>query len=307
MKYYRFRTFTTSYYFPEGVRKFQYMYGLYSAYGGTISKIYWWLFRKFTLIRWLTTVDEKAMPLSYKSIKLLEGTDNLIALNMGSPGVEQKISILGYDYQLGMPFFAKFSERESAMELTKNEIKIYELLSNSGLTPKLLTHKIDDYYVYMKAEYVEGSRPKNICLTDEIINLAISLTNYHLSNVYENKDGLKMSLSHGDFCPWNILKKDGRIRLIDWELARDRPLGFDVFTYICQVSALLCKGETMLEALRKYEVLIRKYFSTFGIKDYIPYLIYFVENKCQYELGKEGSFLFNEYNNLKNSIGYKTL
>ncbi len=303
MKYFRFRTFTTSYYFPRKIIDYQYMFGLYSAYGGIFSKIYWWLFRSFAIIRWLSVIDETAMPTSCEKIKQIEGEENLMAFNMGSPGMEQKISILGYDYLLNRPFFAKFSEKECARELTKNEIEIYELLAKSNLTPQLLSCKIDEDFVYMKTEYVNGTRLKHIGLTDDIVNLALSLTRFHLSGVYENKDGLKMSLSHGDFCPWNILEKDGCLNLIDWELAKDRPLGFDIFTYICQVSALLCEGETMMDALRKYETLLRTYFSTFGIKDYIPYLRYFAEEKYIYEASKEGSFLFQKYKKLKNSLG----
>ncbi len=277
------------------------MFGLYSAYGGILPKIYWWLFRNFSIIRWLTVVDEKAIPVSCRKIKEFE-RGNLMAFNMGSPSIEQKISILGYDNRLNKPFFAKFSEKECAKELTKNEIEIYGLLAQTNLTPKLISYKVDDHFVYMKTEYIFGIRPKHIYLTDEIINFALSLTKFHLSEVYENNDGLKMSLSHGDFCPWNILEKDGCLNLIDWELAKDRPLGFDIFTYICQVSALLCEGETMLDALRKYEILINRYFTTLGIKDYIPYLKYFIEEKCAYEKKKNNRFLLNKYENLLCSI-----
>ena len=40
MLYYRFKTFTTSYYFPRLSKEQKFMYGLYSAYGGKLSKIY---------------------------------------------------------------------------------------------------------------------------------------------------------------------------------------------------------------------------------------------------------------------------
>lgn len=38
MKFYRFKTFTTSYYFPRLDAGHQYMYGLYSPYGGVFRR-----------------------------------------------------------------------------------------------------------------------------------------------------------------------------------------------------------------------------------------------------------------------------
>ena len=66
MKYYRFKTFTTSYYFPHLSPAQGYMYGLYSAYGGKISKLYWWLFRHCGMVRMLSAVDEKQLTFPYK-------------------------------------------------------------------------------------------------------------------------------------------------------------------------------------------------------------------------------------------------
>ena len=138
MMYYRFKTFTTSYYFPRLDVKLQYMYGLYSPYGGRLSKIYWWLFRHVKSVRRMSAIDENELDFPYKTIKETDGNDTLMSFNMGSPGVEQKISILGYDRTLGVPFFAKFSEKPRALELTRNEIKVYQMLDGMGLTPKLI-------------------------------------------------------------------------------------------------------------------------------------------------------------------------
>ncbi len=302
MKYFQFKTFTTSYYFPKSINDFRYMYGLYSAYGGMLSKIYWWLFRHSSIVRLVSVLDESNLPFPYNRIKKLDGSDCVMSFNMGSPGVEQKISILGYDLNSNIPFFSKFSEKLVARELTKNEIKVYQLLSNSGLTPKLLNSIEADDAVYMKVEYVEGKRPNNTMFTEDIVSLALTLSSYHLSEIHESPNGLKMSLSHGDFCPWNILVKDNSFRLIDWELAKDRTLGFDLFTYICQVSALLGHGESMLEAIKKEKNLLMKYFGAFDIKDYLPYLKAFVEEKYQYEKNKKGSSIVDKYKELMISI-----
>lgn len=181
MTYFRFKTFTTSYYFPKLNTDQQYMYGLYSAYGGKLSKLYWSWFKKYSIVRALTAVNEDKLPFHYQQIKEADGTDCLMSFNMGSPGVEQKISILGYDNQNHTPFFAKFSQKPIAKKLTINEIDIYKTLKSTQLTPKLLDYKINENYVYLKAEYIKGERPKSKKVTSEILTLCLKLKNYHLT------------------------------------------------------------------------------------------------------------------------------
>lgn len=295
MKYYRFKTFTTSYYFPHLDSSLQYMYGLYSPYGGRLSKIYWWLFQHSSVVRSLTSVNEKDLEFPYSKIKASDGNDTLMSFNMGSPGVEQKISILGYDKTLDIPFFAKFSEKPRAKKLMKNEIRIYRMLDGTGLTPKLLKAVDTDDYVYLKAEFIKGSRPKSRKMTDEVLQLCLPLSKYHLTDKDVDENGLKMSLSHGDFCPWNVLVSEGTIRLIDWELATDRTLGYDLFTYICQVSILFEPDKDLLLAIDESMEYVKAYFSTLGISDYKPYLKAFAEQKWVYEESKENIKLSQKY------------
>lgn len=302
MKYYRFKTFTTSYYFPHLDSSLQYMYGLYSPYGGRLSKIYWWLFQHSSVVRSLTSVNEKDLEFPYSKIKASDGNDTLMSFNMGSPGVEQKISILGYDKTLDIPFFAKFSEKPRAKKLTKNEIRIYRMLDGTGLTPKLLQAVDTDDYVYLKAEFIKGSRPKSRKMTDEVLQLCLPLSKYHLTDKNVDENGLKMSLSHGDFCPWNVLVSEGSIRLIDWELAADRTLGYDLFTYICQVAILFEPEKQLLLAIDDNMRFVKEYFYSFGITDYKPYLKAFAMQKWEYEVGKGNSRLSEKYKELANIL-----
>lgn len=302
MKLYRFKTFTTSYYFPHLDSSLQYMYGLYSPYGGRLSKIYWWLFQHSSVVRSLTSVNEKDLEFPYSKIKASDGNDTLMSFSMGSPGVEQKISILGYDKTLDIPFFAKFSEKPRAKKLTKNEIRIYRMLDGTGLTPKLLQSVDTDDYVYLKAEFIKGSRPKSRKMTDEVLQLCLPLSKYHLTDKYVDENGLKMSLSHGDFCPWNVLVSDGVIRLIDWELATDRTLGYDLFTYICQVAILFEPEKQLLLAIDDNMRYVKEYFSSFGVTDYKPYLKAFAMQKWEYEEGKGNTRLSEKYKELANIL-----
>lgn len=297
MKYYRFRTFTTSYYFPELSPDKQYMYGLYSAYGGRLAKTYWDLFKKWAFVRKLTAIKERDLPFPYQTIRDCSGKNVLLAFNMGSPGVEQKISMLGYDNAKQEAFFAKFSQKDAAKRLTQNEIEIYKKLDGTNMTPQLQNYAINDQYVYMRTEYINGERPQKSIINENVIHLCLSLSNYHLTNVME-KEGLRYSLSHGDFCPWNIIECQGVLKLIDWELACDRPLGFDLFTYICQVSALFHPKTKLIEAINKNMENIRNYFNACDVKDFIPYLKAFAQEKSSYEKGKNNLQLYHKYTEL---------
>ena len=53
----------------------------------------------------------------YSKIKASDGNDTLMSFNMGSPGVEQKISILGYDKTLDIPFFCQILRKAESEEV----------------------------------------------------------------------------------------------------------------------------------------------------------------------------------------------
>lgn len=298
MKLYKFRTFTTSYYFPNITKETRFLYGLYSPFGGILSRIYWFLFKNFRLVRCFSGIDTKKVDFPYTKIMDVDGTDSILSFNMGSPGVEQKISILGWSKDEKKPFFAKFSQKPKAIELTKNEISVYKLLSKTGLVPQLLKEDIGQGYAYLKTEYVKGCRPQSTELTREIMQLSLTLKDYHLGDSNTKANNLKTALSHGDFCPWNMLEYDGKIRLIDWELAAERPLGHDLFTYIVQTSLLLTPERNLKEAIKSNEDIISEYFSSFGIENYKPYLKVFVEERYKYEVNKGNDERANRLNEI---------
>lgn len=276
------------------------MYGLYSAYGGKTAKIYWWLFRNSKIIRSINAVDEKNLDFPYLLIKEITGTNTLMSFNMGSPGEEQKISILGYDNQTNQPFFAKFAQKPQAMELSKNEINILKQLNGSGFTPLLLDSHITPDYVYLKTEYIKGNRLENTTLTKQIITLSIRLS--RLNFTHSSNNNLHVSMSHGDYCPWNFLKNEGILRLIDWEMAAIRPLGYDLFTYIFQPAFLLFPKESIETVLQKNKTWIDCYFNSFEIKHWDDYLIDFVNVKLLRETRKNNIKLVTHYQRLKDYI-----
>jgi thymidylate kinase len=51
---------------------------------------------------------------------------------------------------------------------------------------------------------------------------------------------IEISMSHGDFTPWNMFERDMKLHIYDWELSSPlRPLGFDAFHFIMQQGILV--------------------------------------------------------------------
>lgn len=300
MKLYRFKTFTTSYYFPDVPKGKKWLYGLYSAYGGKISRLYWLLFRKISFVRWLNAVDTQKVSFPYSEICKMVGGNALMSFNMGSPGPLQKISIIGYDKTTKKKFFAKYSQKPKAIELTRNEIQIYKLLAGSSLVPLLYDSEVTNQYAFLKAEYVDGKRPRQFFFYEETFKLCMKLKEFRLSDAVLSKDNLILSLSHGDFCPWNMLEEGNNIRLIDWEQAKDRPLGFDLFTYIAQVTNLLTPEITLVQAIENHKNYIERFFNSCGVSNWMPYLKAFAVETKAFKLMKGNPEIAARYDCLLN-------
>lgn len=281
MKYYRFSTFTTSYYFSEIDADTKFLYGLYSAYGNKLSRWYWRKFQQSQFVRSLTTVKEERLPFPYTKIRELCGKEAIMSFNMGSPGDAQKISMLGYVPTTRQQFFAKFSQKPEAMRLSKHEIEVLSILQDTGFVPKLYDSRIGDDYVYLQTEYVQGHRPYDTLLNQQVVDFLIKLSSYHYPNGEQtDKEGMRTCLSHGDFCPWNMLvQQDGLLRMIDWEMADERIVGYDIFTWLLNVAGLVTGKIPLYHIIEKNRKYIMRYFNALQIGDYTPYLRAFVEQQ----------------------------
>ena len=94
MKLYRFKTFRTSYFFPQLDDSRSFLYQLYTPYG-SLSKVYWWLFRHFFIVRWLNKFSNVDIVFQYTKILKLLPIGSIVSFNLGTSGEEQKISMLG--------------------------------------------------------------------------------------------------------------------------------------------------------------------------------------------------------------------
>lgn len=277
MKYYEFRTRRTSYFFPPEAEEHPFLFGLYTPYGGKMVRRLWDMFRQRGWVRRLMQRDEKRLPFPYQDVQKAIGGESILAFNMGTPGPEQKISILGIDKASGQPFFAKFSRKTKAKALTLNEIITYRQLAGTGLTPALLASSTTDDYVFMKSEYVAGTSPRIYDLTEQVVEMAIVISQHGRGE----QDGLQTGLAHGDFCPWNMLENDGTLRLIDWEMAAVKPLGHDLFKFIYSCHTFFPDGRSMARVINDSAPLIGRYFEVFGIKNWSWYLRAFNKERKQ--------------------------
>lgn len=286
MNLYKFQTYRTTYYFPDPVNGCEFLYGLYHPYNRFplrlfAVKIYWWLFRHCGIFRSRKKVQEPDAEFPFSSIMQFCPEGSVVSFNMGTPGPEQKISMLGVDAE-GARFFAKYSVSEAAKALSRNEIKVLKGLEKTDLTPLLLDYRDDKDFVFFRTSCVEGSNPSDVRLNDSIMNLLL-----RINRIEVKTNGLATCFSHGDFTPWNlIIKPNNTYCMIDWEMAGEKPLGFDLFTYITQVGAKLAPDQPLIKVIAEYKEYIERYFQSFGIVDWYPYKKAFAEYKIAYEREK---------------------
>lgn len=219
------------------------------------------------IVRFLNRVDSSGLNFPYERINSMMPIKSIISFNMGTPGDEQKISMLGIE-QNGRRFFSKYSEKPDAMALSRHEIDVLTALKDVGVAPELLDYKIEERFCFFRTSYVEGVTSSYLSLNNEIVNLSVSISKLHFS---PSNGTLLTGLSHGDFTPWNLLVKDGMYRLIDWEMADERPLGYDLFYFIYQIGKLFAPKEQLTSRLKDNAPYIERYFQAFGIGDWQPY------------------------------------
>lgn len=298
MKLYRFKTRTTSYFFPERTKKSKFIYSLYGNYGGVIAKIYWWLFNHCALLRSLNKVECEKID-DFQLIKELLGENPVFGVNLGTPSPDQKKSILGYNLKDGQ-FFAKFARLDNAKKLCENEIYVYKTLSSTELVPKILDFKVEPDFVYLKTEYVEGYHIHGQVSNDAVLEILAKLRTIHYKES-SNECGLKTCFSHGDFCPWNMLECNGKLKIIDWEMANERPLGHDLFTFIFQTAFLIQKELSFADILEKNRSLIVSYFDANHINDWALYFKNFAQLKVDEFSQKNDSYLIDRYSEALNA------
>lgn len=273
--FYRFKTRRVACYFPAIKDNTDFFYGIYTPYN-LFAKVYWWLFVNCGVLRRSTIIKDAESSFPYRNIVSLLPNECVFSVNMGTPGPEQKISILGMTCDKER-FFAKYSQKPRAIELSRNEIKVLKKLKDTDYVPQLYDYKIADSYCYLRTSYVEGKTFSSLNLNREIVNLAIQISKIDMKKNQE--DGILLGLSHGDFTPWNILVDHNSYHLIDWEMADERELGYDLFHFLYQVQTLFHPNILFTDCVMKNKDYIDEYFGSFGVVDWTPYFRAFKQRK----------------------------
>ena len=262
MTLYRFKTFKSTYYFPALSSRSRFIYSLYGNYGGRAAHLLWWLFTHLTAFRWLNKVEADSVE-GFGHLSELIGRDAVIGINMGTEGPDQKKSVLGYERTTGNRFFAKLATKERAMALSRNEIKVYRLLADTGLVPQLFDWKDDKSFVYLKSECISGNHVHGKVDDRCILDILLTMKERHYeqpSSPNPQPSSLTTCFAHMDFCPWNMIETDKGLRVMDWEMAAEMPLGFDLFTYLLQTHYLIDDSLSGVEVIKNNEKLITDYF-----------------------------------------------
>lgn len=192
------------------------------------------------------------------------------ALFAGTIGPNQKILTVSRDFY-GKATFSKIAYGRSAVKLIHNEIAVLYFLSSKNISkfhfPRILKQSNNSLTVeevsfkssnnrltkahsdairelYCMKSYlspvangtIDGQvsgiieiEPKN--LTMKTLKKSL-IDNYKV--VKRKNVQVKVGFGHGDFTPWNCAVDNDKLVIIDWEMADEYPLLFDVFHFIVQ-------------------------------------------------------------------------
>lgn len=285
MTLYKFKTFRTSYYFPAYSKEYEILYSLYTPFGKrTLAKWVWWAFKHVAPFRWLWRCTNPDAEFPYSKIMTLCPKGSIMSFNLGTPGEEQKISMLGLEIN-GNRFFAKYSVLPVARQLSENEIRVLTELKNTGLSPILHNSYVSEEAVFFMTSCVDGKNPLDQTLNKNVWELLNMLSKHHLPTD-QDFGGLQTCLSHGDFTPWNMIVKNGKYSLIDWEMAEEFPVGYDILTYITQLPLLFEPNKSLHIVIEENTKNLSRYFNALNITDWRPYITAFAKKRYQQKIDR---------------------
>lgn len=200
------------------------------------------------------------------------------AVFTGTVGPNNKSII--YMEMEGFDSFMKVAFTESSKELIKREELILNRLYMSDLETFQVPEVLETDHNYLQITDISKSGKRDVKITDLHLNALIEMNeissmkmrlkeieNWNkiktdlsrlsqsndlrmpkglikkmnlLVDQINDKDVIEVSLSHGDFTPWNMFSSSNQLFIYDWELADFfKPLGFDLFHFIFQQGILV--------------------------------------------------------------------
>lgn len=299
MRYYYFNPFSKQYYFPAGFHQYPIFLKFYHPYKVSAA-IIWKIWLSSSVLRRLfsTKYPENVLPL--EQLKQYVSPCSILTFNLGTVGVEKKISVLGVERTSDNAFYIKYATSELACRNVINEGNVLEQLSHLSFVPKLLfSIKEQNRFTLIKTTVLTGIKIKYHPIDEKILSLLFTLSTQRIVSIRDYRSDLLCCFAHGDFCPWNMLMNNGNIELFDWEMAGQYPLGYDLFTYIYQFEFLVKETMRFDLLMNDNRSIISQYFDFFGIDQWMPYLKEFSNLKLKLEIDKNNVDLMNPYLQLK--------
>lgn len=298
MKYYYFNPFSKQYYFPACYKQYSLFKSFYHPYTFK-GRIMWFVWNCISFFSSFFSVKGIECFFPIENIIKHISSDSILAFNLGTPGVEQKISILGVEKNSGNEFFMKYACTKIACENVNNEAKVLSQLGELKFVPKILKYIDTSDYVFIKTDVFKGDRLSGYKFDKILLDKLLLLSEQVVVSDKDYSLSLKSGFAHGDFCPWNMMFVDGDIYLYDWEFAGNYPLGYDLFTYIFQPAYLLHNNINFDMILNDNIKLLGSYFNTYDIKEWESYLSEFAEVKISIESQKGNESMIELYTQIK--------
>jgi hypothetical protein len=300
MKYFYIHPYKPQYFFPEGFESHKVFVSFFKPYS-LKGKISWFLFLKFSLYRFFFKKKNIEEFIPEIKIRKIINSESSIAFNSGTAGPEQKITGLGLQNN-GRFFFLKYAQSSLGIKNVINEHYILKNLQGLDFVPKIQNFYKDDTQTLLKTDVLSGNRLGNIPLNETILNCLFILSEQSVKSQNKTKSNLKFIFAHGDFCPWNMMEKNKKILLFDWEMGGNYPVGYDFFTYIFQTNFLLNPNKSISEIMLENKNNMKLYFKYFNIYDWNNYLLEFILLKIDLETKKREHSKAVLYENLLNFV-----
>lgn len=299
MRYFYFNPINKRWYFPMEFQQYPLFATFYQPYRMS-AKVMWKLWQSSALIRYLFSTDHPENALPIEQIKQYVPPESILAFNLGTEGIDQKITVLGTDKKKNNSFFIKYATTKASRKNVFNEGVVLNQLTHLPFVPKLqLSVNFEDRFTLIKTTVLEGEKMRYQPIDDQILKILYCLSNQQVKSNRNYDSGLLSCFAHGDFCPWNMLTNKENIEVFDWELAGCYPLGYDLFTYIFQFEFLVNDSIQFDRLIKQNSEAINRYFDNYQIVDWSPYLLEFSKLKYKLESEKNNQDLIAYYFRLK--------
>lgn len=295
MLYYSLHPFKPQYFFPKDFLNHSLLVSLYNPYTKA-GRLSWFMFRKFRFYRMLFTKYEIEEYLPEGKIKKLLGFSSQIAFNLGTKGIEQKITGLGFngtDY-----FFIKCGVTELAKKNIQNEYLILKEIKLLDFVPKIIDYKAENDISLLQTTVLFGERCQKIHLDEAIFERLFELSELSPPNIIRENTTYRTVFAHGDFCPWNMMKRNKKLLIYDWEMAGFYPLGYDILTFVFQSNFILYPAKDNDKIIQENIDHLKAYFNFYGVTDWRLYTQLFAEEKIRRESCKVHSNIIDRYSKL---------